>query len=202
MLTFKQKVGAAVATASMLATVFTPVAFADTTIDISGNDDGSTNLVSVKNKCKTKVDQTNNSYVTTTVHSTASTGGNNANGNTGGSVNINTGAASSIVTVENHGSSNTAEVNPCCCDQQNSNLGVTVSGNGIDSTNTVRVKKKNRLKVYQTNNSEVSTDVWSKAKTGKNNANGNTGSGVGITTDDASSDVTVHTWQPTNTLNP
>src|SRR3972149_8984857 len=81
-------------------------AFADVSAEISGNGNGSINSIYIKNKSKCSVYQKNETAVLTGVESKANTGGNKANGNTGGDVDIDTGNASSTVLVTVEGSSN------------------------------------------------------------------------------------------------
>ncbi len=193
------KLSGALATSALIASMIAPAAFA-ATVNISGNGAKSSNSVWLSNSNTTNVSQTNVSSVTTSIGSSASTGGNKANGNTGGDVSITTGDATSNVGVSVTGGGNEATLPSCLCDQP-SDL-INISDNGYRSRNHVGVRNRNRLDVDQTNISSVDTTVWSKAKTGKNTANHNTDGTTSIDTGWASSNVFVEVVNPSNTLNP
>jgi len=185
---------------AILMTAFAQGAFADTTVDISGNGSDSYNKVKVKNENTTVVDQTNVTKVTTVVDASASTGGNKANSNTGGDVTVDTGDASNTVIVTVLGGSNTASVDPCACEPGNTD--VTVSGNGEGSTNKTKVKNSNATYVGQYSKTKVYTYAYLKAKTGKNKASKNTGGTVDLTTGGAENSVDVLVTSGSNDLNP
>lgn len=199
MTNFSSKLGAAVAMAIVIASTMASAALADTTVDVSGNGVNSTNNVTVNNTNNTTVNQTNNSTIVTDVDAESSTGGNNANYNTGGDVNITTGDANTKVKVSVGGSTNSAVLPDCICNTTNNSVNVT--DNGVDSNNTVNLKNKNNLTVKQKNNTVVVTDVDAKSKTGKNSANYNTGPGsTGISTGNATTKVKVKVTGSSNTL--
>ncbi|MEK6901778.1 MAG: hypothetical protein AABX37_05520 [Nanoarchaeota archaeon] len=198
------KVGAGIVTASLLLSSVTTSAFADLSAEISENGAGSHNSIYIKQKNECSVYQKNKTEVLTEVESQANTGGNTANGNTGGDVTVNTGNATSTVTVQVDGGSNIA-TNPCCCECQTCDLhlwgqGVVISGNGEDSVSSVTVKKKKSSSVKQKNETSVLTAVLSKAKTGKNKAKYNTNGSVEIKTGKAESTVDVSVTSSSNTL--
>src|SRR3989338_11490649 len=114
MVNFKTRISTGIATATILLNVLTPMAYADTTIEISGNGNNSTNDVNVTNNDTTDVNQTNTFNVTLNVSSKAYTGNNKASNNTGGDVTIDTGNATSNVTVNVSGGYNIANI-PCAC---------------------------------------------------------------------------------------
>lgn len=188
----------AAATVALLAGVLTNAAFADTDIDVIGNGAGSLNTVDVSSSHDTVVGQSNVTEVDASVYSTAHTGANKANGNTDADVSIDTGDATSTATVSVGGSANVAHVSPCGCPPDH--IHVTVSGNGEGSTNTVTTSVSSTLAALQSNFTGVSAYVKSKAKTGKNKANNNTGGTVGITTGDATSTSGVTVSGSTNTF--
>lgn len=196
----KYKIGAGIATAALLGSSFIPTVFADN--EISGNGDGSYNKIKITNNCTQTLSQSNVSTVVNNVSSNASTGGNNANGNTGGDVLVDTGNATSTVTITNYGSSNSATVSPCCCDQHQGESINLISGNGENSTNKIKLNSSKNSSVGQSNVTSLRNRVRSKAKTGKNNANGNTDGSTTVLTGDATSDITVTNTTPSNTLNP
>ncbi len=195
------KIGSGIAAAALITSLFTTVAFANTVAEISGNGSGSINKIKVTNNNSTTVTQTNTSIVVTEVVSSAHTGSNEANNNTGGTTSIYTGAATSDVAVTVYGGTNTASVSPCGCQREGVDSAL-IFGNGSDSKNTIKLKNSNTTSVGQSNSLSVGTEVYSKAKTGKNKANGNTGAGAGITTGDSLSIVGVTVHPVSNTLNP
>lgn len=197
------KIGVGVTSAALLFSSATTIALADVTAEISGNGADSNNTIYLKDKTHCTVYQKNSTWVSTDVNSSANTGGNKANGNTGGDVAIDTGNATSQVTVTVEGGSNSAE-NPCCCTcttcDQTATQDFLISGNGEGSTNAITTKKKKSSSVTQKNKTSVTTGVSSKAKTGKNKSNDNTGGTVGITTGDSESTVDVLVTSSSNTL--
>ena len=200
------KVGAGIVTASLLLSSVATAAFAEVAAEISGNGTGSNNSIYIKNKSECNVYQKNSTGVLTEIESSASTGGNKANGNTSADVTIDTGNATSTVGVSVEGGSNTAS-NPCCCqcegcESQPAEQTALISGNGDNSINSVTLKKKKTSEVKQKNKTEVLTAALSKAKTGKNKAKNNTGGTVDVTTGNAVSTVDVLVTAPSNTLNP
>ena len=200
------KVGAGIVTASLLLSSMATAAFADYVAEISGNGAGSTNTIYIKNKSNCNVYQKNSTGVLTEIESSASTGGNKANGNNGGDVTIDTGNATSTVGVSVEGSSNTAS-NPCCCtcdgcESQPAEHTALISGNGEGSNNSVTLKKIKSSEVKQRNRTEVLTGVLSKARTGRNKAKNNTGGTVDVLTGNAVSNVDVVVAAPSNSLNP
>src|SRR3989338_3997974 len=89
----KRKLATAIATGALLLNAFAPLAFASTTIQISGNGVGSNNYANVTQTSTTTVKQSNNASVTNNVDAYADTGDNSAKWNTGGDVTVNTGNA-------------------------------------------------------------------------------------------------------------
>lgn len=198
------KLTSGLATGAMIASLLAPVAFAEgSTLEISGNGAQSDNEIKVEIKPECTLKQENNSVITTSVNSVAKTGGNNASGNTGGDVTIDTGDATSTVTVVVTGSANEA-TNPCACLCEGAQPpDVLISGNGFKSTNKITAKKAPKETIRQKNNSVIATGVSSKAKTGKNKAKNNTGPGtVEVKTGDSESAVDVTVEGATNTLLP
>lgn len=151
----------------------TPAAFADTNVDVSGNGAFSHELVNVNQNTNTSVNQSSYSNFNNYVNSTADTGGNQANFNTGSNVNISTGPATSQVDITNKGGSNYAVLPGCNCGSGNTN--VSLDGNGAYSYGHVNVNSTNTTNVNQTSTSNVNNVVNSNAVTGNNQANFNTG---------------------------
>jgi len=190
----KQKIGVAIATGALLLNAFAPLAFATTTIQISGNGAGSSNYANVTQVSSTNVTQTNNANVTNNVTASASTGENEAKFNTGGNVTISTGNANITANVSNALNSNAAEVK--CCTTGNTD--VLIKGNGADSNNTVNLTQTGTTNVTQNNNANVNNNVDASADTGDNEANSNTGGDVTIKTGNATVNSSVSTQANSN----
>lgn len=192
------KLASGVASASLVASMLAPVAYAD--LEISGNGALSQNTIEVENESVVIVNQSNQSLILTSAKSSASTGGNEASGNTGSGVTIDTGNATATTTVTVGGSSNTATaVPPCGCATPPN---VLISGNGVLSKNKVESETEKVVVVSQGNASLVGTRARSRARTGKNKANGNTGGTVDVLTGNAIDTTTVNVTGSTNTLLP
>lgn len=202
MISYKTKLGTAFATFSLMASVMAPAASADTMVTIAGNGNNSTNNVNVTNNSSVNVTQNNTVNVSLDITSKANTGGNKANKNNGGNVTIDTGNATSNVTIAVEGGSNMAEV-PCACGSTNDT--VDIKDNGNNSDNSAYITNKNKKKVEQKSKVKVDATVKSKAKTGKNKANGNNQPGnVEVTTGNSNSTVDAVVTAPSNevTLTP
>lgn len=193
-LTYKFATG--IATATLIAAVFAPVASAQV-VEISGNGAGSVNGVTTSNTNTTSVSQSNTSNVVNTVSAKSNTGGNNANSNTGGNTAINTGSATTIVSVGVSGSTNTATLGNCCCE---GGPVVLIHRNGAGSLNGVTLTKTNTLVAGQGNGSNITNTVRARARTGKNNANSNTNGTNNITTNPALTNVGVSVTGSSNAL--
>jgi hypothetical protein len=185
---FKKRLTAALSAGSLFFSLAAP-AMAETTITISGNGASSTNTANVQYTGDTTVVQTNNAAVTNNISASTNTGGNDANQNTSGDVLIKTGDATTDVSVENILNSNHAVVD--CCNVGDTDL--EISKNGAYTDNDIKLKDDSDISLYQTNNAAVTNNVDADAKTGKNNANQNTGGNVAISTGDATSLVDVST---------
>lgn len=197
---YAYKLTTAITTAALLASSFAGAASAQV-VEISGNGSNSNNYVNLTQNTTVNIDQSNNTDVNVTVSSKANTGGNTASGNTNGDVNITTGDATSVAALAVGGSTNTATV-PCKCLCGNGHTDVLISGNGDSSKNNVYGKKTSTLNASQPNNTKVRGSIRSRAKTGKNYANNNTGPGtvsIGTGVADSAAGVTVD--GNTNTLN-
>ena len=195
MIQITHKIATAIATSALLLQAVAPLAYAETTVTLSGNGSSSDNDANVSQNNTTNVVQTNNANVSNYVSGTASTGGNDANDNTGGDVAIRTGDAQSSVNVSNTLNKNVADVNSCNCEGDTT---VTIEGNGSRSDNDVRLYKNSDINVFQTNNASVYNSVDADAKTGDNDANRNTGGDTTIYTGDASTNVSVSTTANAN----
>ncbi|MEK7559327.1 MAG: hypothetical protein AAB521_03405 [Patescibacteria group bacterium] len=109
---FKKKIAGALITGTLLAGALLPgAAFADQTCTISDNGAFSHNRCRIKVVKKQTVIQSNVAVVTNGVIIVASTGGNSASFNTGGTTSITSGSSTVTVTITNTLNSNTAVVN-------------------------------------------------------------------------------------------
>lgn len=196
-----RKFFSAFVSASLFASVVSPVALA-AELEITNNGANSDNTIVVDTSNTTVVDQSNESEILTGAFSKATTGGNTANKNTGGGdVTVTSGSATATTAVTVTGSSNEATVDPCPCSSTLPNI--TIEKNGAGSTNKVTYKKPNTFVAVQYNGSFVGTLAVSKAKTGKNKANKNTGGGnVTVTSGPAVDTTAVTVTGSSNTLNP
>ncbi len=148
---------------------------------ISGNGSHSTNNVDLTQTNSNDVYQDNYAKITNNVDSNASTGRNDANRNTGGSVIVLTGNASSEVAVSNAANANTATIGGNS-HGSSSGASIRILGNGSYSDNDVYLTLTNSNLVTQENDAKIRNYVDSNAKTGGNDANDNTGGDVLIDT--------------------
>lgn len=182
------------ASGAVMLSMVTP-AFADMTLEISGNGTDSKNDVKVETSQSTTVVQSNVADVYNNIDADADTGDNEAEKNTGGDVSIDTGDATTDVKVENTLNSNTASVD--CCGT--GDVDVLISGNGADSDNKVELKDKGSgVTVFQENEAGVKNIVDADSDTGDNEAEKNTGGDVSIKTGDATTSVSVSTTANAN----
>jgi len=179
---------AAASAGTMFLSLVTP-ALAETTIEITGNGYNSTNDATVKFTGDTTVYQENTAIVINKVESDADTGNNDANQNTGGSVGVLTGDASTKVAVSNLLNSNIASVD--CCDLGDTHI--LISENGAETDNDATIKDYGDIYVDQYNKAFVKNDVDADADTGDNDANQNTGGEVLVATGNAKAKVEIST---------
>src|SRR3989344_4134893 len=110
---FITKIGVAASSAAIvLSSLIVPALAVD--IEVSGNGASSNNTVNYSQSNDVDIDQDNDADISNDIDVDADTGNNEANKNTGGDVSIDTGDASSNVTVNNAVNSNQAEVDACC----------------------------------------------------------------------------------------
>jgi hypothetical protein len=164
----------------------------DLDIEISGNGYDSDNTVKMEaddsDGSDISVYQTNYAYVKNEVDADAKTGHNDANMNTGGDVAVITGDATSLVDVSTVANANWAKVGG---DGQGAEISAKILGNGANTKNEIELELDNDISVIQDNAARIYNDVDADAKTGKNDANYNTGGDVLIATGDALTDVKV-----------
>jgi len=198
----KQKLTSAAIIGAMMASVVAPTSFAATTVKVKKNGADSNNTVTVKNKKKTRVVQTNATAVVNLVGVFQNTGGNKVKNNTGdGDIDVSSGDATSTVTNRTTTGGNVANVDPCGCEDQDTT--VVVRKNGAGSENNVTVKNKSTFTANQSNYTFVVNGVVVAQNTGGNSATGNTGDGgIDVGSGDAESTVTNTTTTGGNQLNP
>lgn len=160
----------------------------NTTVNISDNGNYSNNTVNLTQGNNNDVYQDNYARVNNYVNSDADTGKNDANGNNGGDVTIHTGNASTTTNVSTNANANVATLGGNG-NGGNSGVSAYITGNGNNSKNTIDLGLVNSAYVEQENDAHVTNRVYSDADTGKNDANGNNGGEVTITTGNAESNV-------------
>lgn len=193
-----QKIGAGLATGALLTVASVPSAFAATDVNVSGNGAFSDNNAAVSSSCSTSLDQTNVSNISNNVVTRANTGGNTASFNTGGSVTIFTGDATTDVEVSNAAGSNVASVDGSGCSTGSTD--VSVHGNGAFSDNSVYVRNWDRESWRQFNANYLRNQIYTNLTTGNNSANFNTGTDVVIHTGSTNADVEVENEAGSNVL--
>ncbi len=177
-----------------LSLLATPALASD--IIISGNGDSSKNTAEVTVTTKTTITQGNTSDYTNTLRLSGDTGGNEANSNTGGDVDISTGNVENTANVTNTGGGNTATINLAPPDLPN----ISIEDNGSKTTNKATVKWTDTTKAKQTNSCTKKNKVKENGKTGKNKANKNTGGTVTVSTGNVTNGSTVENTCGDNSL--
>lgn len=180
-----KRIASAVATGALLLNSFAVPAFAATNITLSGNGADSNNTANINLTKTATIVQNNTANVSNNVDVKADTGGNDANDNTGGDVEITTGDSDVSVAIKNMLNSNSASID--CCDKGDTS--VKIADNGSDSDNDVDLDLDSSNEIYQDNEADVENKVEVDGKTGDNDAKDNTNGDVSIDTGD--SDVSV-----------
>lgn len=157
---------------------------------IAGNGSDSTNKASLMDLTKNGISQENTAGVENRVDADAKTGKNSVEDNTGGSVEIDTGDAGVSAMVSTTANANKAMIGGGLPGGAGS-ASVMINGNGSDSNNTIGLILGHENLIWQGNQAEVNNDVDADAKTGKNEAEENTGGNVTIETGDAGADLRV-----------
>ena len=192
----KTRFAAGLTSAALIASMAGP-AFAATSVEIGDNGSKSDNKVEIENKHEVNIEQKNYLDVTLNINSTASTGGNKANGNTGGDVEVETGDATTETSVLILAGSNKAKLSDCGCD---SDTDLNIKRNGRKSDNKIKLENKHELDVDQKNDADIVGNIDSKSKTGKNKANGNTNGSSKIKTGKSVSTTDVAVISGSNVL--
>lgn len=176
-----KKLAVSVSSAALLMNVFAGVAMASVSCTISGNGSDTGNTCDFASLRSVSVDQSNDMDVDNEVDVHANTGENEAEDNTGGNVEIETGDVSTDVALTTSGNTNAASVEGS---NTAADFELEVSGNGSDSDNKVEVDVIDEVELDQDNDADVDNDVDVHASTGENEAEDNTGGDVSIKTGD------------------
>jgi hypothetical protein len=189
MTNLQKKIAAAVTASAIIFQTALPVFATDegTSLLITGNGAESDNDVVVTQVTTTTVSQNNVANISNDVDADADTGGNDANYNTGGSVSVKTGDATTGVGISNTANSNVADIDGCCA----VDASVEISGNGYNSDNDAALTLVNDTQVFQNNYANIKNDVDADSDTGDNDANYNTGGDVWVETGDATTSVLI-----------
>ncbi len=156
----------------------TPVAWA-LELEVTNNGSDSANEVVVSQNTQTTIQQENNSDVMNSIEENLDTGNNEASGNTGGDLQIQTGNIDSQTSVDNQ--LNTSSVDTECCPTSTT---INISGNGSDSTNEVDLQQESTSNITINQNVTISNSITGYANSGDNTANYNSGGDTTITTGD------------------
>lgn len=167
----------------------------DTSVKIEGNGAGSDNYVKLEvndgEQDGAYISQMNDSHVVNSVSVKASTGENEAEDNTGGSVEIKTGDVTvDDISVSNSLNSNSARI---AGNEGSSSVSAWITGNGSDSDNKIKLELEDNALIEQLNEAYVTNTVGVKAETGENEAEDNTGGEVVIETGDVDVKVALDT---------
>lgn len=141
-----------------------------TDLQITGNGDNSSSDITIKANNDTNIVQQNQNTTTNNVQTIADTGNNTTSDNTG-QVNVVTGDATSISSVNNNANTSVINSSSCC---QNSGTTIIVSGNGENSNNAVNVQKTQTTTVNVYQIAEITNNISGHADSGHNEANNNT----------------------------
>lgn len=160
----------------------------DVEVLISENGDSTDNKVELTNKNKVQVSQNNSSNIRNDVNSDATSGKNDANRNTGGSVSVSTGNALAVTGIFNGGNVNSAVV---AGNRQSGGVSARILGNGVHSDNDIDLDLEHRVELAQVNSANIDNDVDTDAVSGKNDASRNTGDNVVIDTGNSEAAVLV-----------
>lgn len=149
----------------------------DVSAIISGNGTDSDNDIKLTFKDKNNIWQANSANVVNDVDASAKTGSNDANKNTGGDTTVWSGDAGVMAGITNNVNFNSAALDCGCAEND---VTAKVTGNGYNSDNYLSAKFDSDNGVYQGgekygNDANLINDIKPTAKTGKNDANDNTG---------------------------
>ena len=192
----KAKIVSAALSATTALLAIAPISLASS-VEVTGNGAGSGNTVNLEVNRTVQIQQQNTADVRNSVDANANTGNNEANDNTGGDVSITTGNATTKVALNNQANSN-LESGVCCDD---SSVNVKVAGKGSGSDNAVNLSLNNERNVSTTNELNIDNRIEAGANTGDNEANGNTGGDVNISTGNALIEIVLTNKGNSNVVN-
>lgn len=158
-------------------------------VEISENGKKSDNDVTLGLQNTTWVKQDNTANIKNDVDVDANSGENDIKDSTGGDYSIDTGMAKAYATVSNQANANVATV----AGGGEGALALVISGNGVESDNTITLGLKNDVTLFQNNLANISNDIEVDAVSGKNDIEDSTGGLVSIDTGDAEAGATVDT---------
>ncbi len=163
---------------------------ADASVTISENGADSENNAVLGLSSTTTVAQSNNGSIENNVGASSHTGGNKADRNTGGSVEVTTGNSITNVGILNEANSNVASVGGHSV-SSNGDVSLWITGNGADSENNIGLLLDRGVLLQQRNSSYIENNVDADSSTGWNHASRNTGGSVSVDTGDAHTGVLV-----------
>lgn len=183
------------------AQVQSPVTNGTNLTTISGNGSFSSNDATLNNNQVNSAFQTNRADIRNDIHSSAKTGENDANRNTGGDVTVVTGHALNDVAVRNAANANLFNATAPAATVGTSTTDSLISGNGSASSNSITLNQNHSTSLVQNNDARIRNYVDAYAKTGHNDANDNTGGSNRVDTGNAQSLVTVDNLANFNVAN-
>ncbi len=167
--------------------------------EISGNGSHSRNRINIGQDSSSMVVQGNSATVNNTLRSTADTGRNYANDNTGGSVLVDTGSVLQRLTSDTLVNRNSADPLACGCFVD---LNALISGNGSNSHNRIRFNSNSNSQVFQDNDAHLNNSLSAGATTGRNDASRNTGGASDVITGVVMADTGVRNTANVNSVGP
>ena len=159
-------------------------------VNVTGNGGESANAVNATNANSVFLNQNNDANFRNNVTANSSTGKNDSSFNTGGSTVIVTGNAADNVTVNNKANANIATIGGANGGSAGGSS-VVVSGNGALSQNAVDLANVSAVVLNQANDANIGNNIRTKAETGDNESQFNTGGTNGIATGNATDKVNV-----------
>ena len=165
--------------------------FAATNVTLNNTGPFANHWINILNGRSIRVNNFQLAVVNNTVNNTANTGNNTVSYNTNATGGIGTGNATSNVTINNTVNGALTDITGCGCAQGDTD--VSMSNTGPYSTQNVTVNNTSNITVNNVQLGFVKNKVWQNLNTGNNTTTLNTNVG-GVTTGNASSNVTVDNW--------
>ena len=153
----------------------------DTTVEITGNVEGSENTAGLKQSDAAVVTQYNVANVKNEVDVDSETGDNDANDNAGGDVTIDTGKSTVTIMAGTVANTNVARIQPAQGGSGGS-VSLLIAQNGQDTKNKIGLELGRLAWINQTNLTSIDNDFDVDAETGDNDAKDNVGGTVEIDT--------------------